>query len=150
MTITVKYERKDFFGRRIYTEDTKKDIERSDLEKALRLLKSNSSVALDINGDWILYWDSTKDYDDGILTVKQKTDFDWEISRMAFSFVKKCIMDRFKIVGDKTTIEKINSRLIEIETLLEDEGLSDKESSMLQAEALILTNELIRLELNNN
>ena len=66
------------------------------------------------------------------------------------SFVKKCIMDRFKIVGDKTTIEKINSRLIEIETLLEDEGLSDKESSMLQAEALILTNELIRLELNNN
>lgn len=102
MTITVKYDRKDFFGRRVYTEDVKEAVEKSDAEKALRFLKSNQSIALNIDGDMVLYWDGVQDYDNNVLTVKKS--YPWNncnVSKVAFPQVKRGIMSYFKMLGEK-------------------------------------------------
>lgn len=102
MTITVKYDRKDFFGQRVYTEDVKEAVEKSDVEKAFRFLKSNQSVALNIDDDIVLYWDGVQDYDNSVLTVKKS--YLWShcnISRVAFSQEKRFIMSYFKMLGEK-------------------------------------------------
>lgn len=102
MTITVKYDRRDFFGHRIYTEDVKEAVEKPDAEKAFRFLKSNQSVALNIDDDMVLYWDDAQDYNNSVLTVKRS--YSWNhcnVSKVAFSQIKRGIMSYFKMLGEK-------------------------------------------------
>ena len=44
--LTIKYNRKDFFGNRIYTEDTKENFTKTDMTKAFLFLKKMVSVRI--------------------------------------------------------------------------------------------------------
>ena len=68
--LTVKYERKDIFGQRIYTEDVKKDETLADVKKAFHALKSRYSVAIQINNT-VLFWDSLQNFEYGTLTARE-------------------------------------------------------------------------------
>ena len=68
--LTVKYERKNFFGERIYTEDTKNNPTLKDIQKAFRFLKSDYNVAISINNT-VLFWDSLQNFEYGTLTARE-------------------------------------------------------------------------------
>ena len=68
--LTVKYDRKNFFGDRIYTEDTKKNPTLKDIQKAFRFLKSDYSAAIQINST-VLFWDSLQNFEYGTLTARE-------------------------------------------------------------------------------
>lgn len=47
--LTIKYNRKDFFGNRIYTEDTKENFTKTDMMKAFLFLSKNNDAAVQID-----------------------------------------------------------------------------------------------------
>ena len=49
MKITIKYDRKDFFGTCVYCEDYKNDVDINDLKKAFAALKKDNNTALEID-----------------------------------------------------------------------------------------------------
>ena len=55
--LVVKYERKNFFGERIYTEDSKNHETLKDIQKSFRFLKSDHDVTIQINNT-VLFWDT--------------------------------------------------------------------------------------------
>ena len=49
--LIVKYERKDFFGKRIYTEDIKENYCKQDLKKVFSFFSKTSEAAIQINNN---------------------------------------------------------------------------------------------------
>lgn len=68
--LTVKYERKDFFGNRVYTEDVKKNPTLKDIQKAFRFLKTDYNIAIQINNT-VLFWESLSNFEHGTLTCRE-------------------------------------------------------------------------------
>ena len=68
--LIVKYERKDFFGNRIYTEDTKNNETLKDIKKAFIFLKNNHDVTIQINNT-VLYWDSLQNFEYKTLSARE-------------------------------------------------------------------------------
>ena len=66
MKITIKYNRKDFFGTCLYCEDYKNDVDINDLKKAFTALKKDNNTALEID-NYILMWDSYTNFEHGVL-----------------------------------------------------------------------------------
>ena len=68
--LIVKYERKNFFGERIYTEDSKRNETLKDIQKAFRFLKSDHDVTIQINNT-VLFWDTLQNFEYGTLTARE-------------------------------------------------------------------------------
>ena len=68
--LVVKYERKDFFNNRIYTEDKKENETLKDIKKAFNFLKNNHGVTIQINNT-VLYWDSLQDFEYKTLAARE-------------------------------------------------------------------------------
>ena len=68
--LTVKYERKNFFGEKIYTEDSKKYETLKDIQKAFRFLKSDHDVTIQINNT-VLFWDNITNFEYGTLSARE-------------------------------------------------------------------------------
>ena len=67
--LTIKYERKDFFGQYQYTEDSKDNYNRNDVKKAFLFLGKNRDVSVQIE-NIIYFWDSIVDFENQIMTVR--------------------------------------------------------------------------------
>lgn len=67
--LTLKYERKDFFGNRLYTEDSKEDYSREDVKKAFLYLSKERFSAVQ-KEDTIYFWDNMEDFENQIMTVR--------------------------------------------------------------------------------
>lgn len=77
VTITAKYERRDFFGARTYTEDVAefKDAERASkaANKAFKMVLADPATAFDINaddGEALVVWQEFSERDRDIVTVR--------------------------------------------------------------------------------
>ena len=68
--LVVKYERKNFFGERIYTEDSKKYETLKDIQKVFRFLKSDHDVTIQIIST-VLFWDTMQNFEYGTLTARE-------------------------------------------------------------------------------
>lgn len=68
--LIVKYDRKNFFGDRIYTEDIKKNETLADIKKAFHFLKNNHDATIQINNS-IFYWDSLQNFEYKTLTCRE-------------------------------------------------------------------------------
>ena len=68
--LVAKYERKDVFNQRIYTEDKKENETLSDIKKAFHLLKSDNSIAIQINNT-VLFWESILNFEYLTLTARE-------------------------------------------------------------------------------
>lgn len=86
--LTMKYERKDFFGNRQYTEDNKENYNREDIKKAFLHLSKDyfSSVQKE---NTIYFWDNTKDFENRIMTVRVFDGRNYTEVKKAFDRVKK-------------------------------------------------------------
>ena len=86
--LTMKYERKDFFGCYRYTEDSKENYSKEDVKKAfLHLSKDRFSTVQ--KEDTIYFWDNMEDFENQIMTVRVFDGRNYVEAKNAFSKVKK-------------------------------------------------------------
>lgn len=94
--IILKYERKNFFGNREYTEDTCNFPKMKDLQAAIRYLKKDNMAAV-VYSQFTLYWDSSSEFEDGIVSVRYYDTYgNYTEKKKSFEVVKKEIYDSFK------------------------------------------------------
>lgn len=89
--LTVKYDRKDFWGRRQYTEDSKESYTRDDVKKAFLFVGKDRDVAVQ-KDNVIYFWDSVSDFDGRIMTVRtfdQVSGRSYSDVRVSFDKVKR-------------------------------------------------------------
>lgn len=70
--LIIKYERKDFFGSRQYTEDAKKYYTKKDIQKAFSFIAKNCYAAME-KERVVYFWDSLADFKNRIITVRTFT-----------------------------------------------------------------------------
>ena len=89
--LTMKYERKDFFGNRQYTEDSKENYTKEDVKKAfLHLSKDRFSTVQ--KEDAVYFWEDMADFENQVMTVRvfdgrlswMHDSRPWELTLMAF------------------------------------------------------------------
>ena len=96
MKVTIKYDRKDFFGTCLYCEDYKNDVDINDLKKAFSALKKDNNTALVID-NYVLYWDNTQNFEYGLLSCKEsETVNSYKEYEWSFDGCKKFFYDLLK------------------------------------------------------
>lgn len=103
MTIIVKYERKDFFGQRIYTEDKKESFKFDDLKHAFRLLSKDSFAAIEIFGNGenaIYFWDCMDDFKNRMLTKRTFGKMFHDNYRISFNSAKTILYKKYRNEGE--------------------------------------------------
>ena len=97
MTLTVKYDRVDFFGHRQYTEDITSFAVKKNIIKAFTFLSKEKDAAIELDDDESinLYWDTYKDFENRIITMSHyKSLNDCDIIQMSFEKAKKTIYEK--------------------------------------------------------
>jgi Ca2+-binding EF-hand superfamily protein len=86
--LIIKYERIDFFGSRVYTEDRKRNYSRDDLRKALLFFGKNHDSTIEIE-NIVLYWDSLTEYENRIVSIRFYDNGNYTEEKRAFEKEKK-------------------------------------------------------------
>lgn len=94
-TLTIKYNRKDFFGNSIYTEDVKEYFTKNDLIKSFMFLSKNNDAAIQID-DMVIYWDSIADYKKKMVSVRMYSGMNYTEGKFPFEEIKKNFYKKFK------------------------------------------------------
>lgn len=96
MNVIVRYDRVDFFGCKQFTEDSKNDVNFSDLKKVFSRLKADKYTAVVID-NYVLYWDNFQNFEHGLLSCKESEgvnsykEYEWD-----FDGCKKFFYDMTK------------------------------------------------------
>lgn len=99
--ITYRYDRRDIFGYRVYTEDSSSFETLKDVRTAFRLFSNDqySSIAYDgYNGyiDVVFYWENKSDFDNRIVTIRKwHTPNNSEYEHIDFFDLKKAVYSSF-------------------------------------------------------
>lgn len=93
--LIIKYNRRDFFGNSIYTEDVKENFSKSDLAKAFLFFSKNNDAAVQID-DMAVYWDSISDYEKKTVSVRIYSGMNYTEGKMPFEELKKNFYKKFK------------------------------------------------------
>lgn len=86
--LVLKYERKDFFNKRIYTEDSKTNYNRDDLKRAFLYFGKTYSSTIQIN-DTVIFWDCLTEFKNRIASVRKYDGMNYVESKTSFDKVKK-------------------------------------------------------------
>ena len=94
--LILKYERKNFFGNREYTEDTCHYPKIKDLQAVMRYLKKDNMAAV-VYSRFTLFWDSFSNFENGIISVRYYDTYgNYTEEKKSFEIVKKEVYDSFK------------------------------------------------------
>ena len=93
--LIIKYNRKDFFGNRTYTEDTKSNFTKADLAKAFLFISKNHDAAIQID-DMVIFWESIADHDQKMVSVRIYNNRSYTEGKFPFEEVKKNFYKKFK------------------------------------------------------
>ena len=94
-TLTVKYNRKDFFGNEAYTEDTRTDFNKNDLVRAFLYLSKNPETVIQIDNLLIL-WRNAADYEKKYISVCIDSDKGLASGQIPFARIKKALYSKFR------------------------------------------------------
>ena len=86
--LILKYERKDFFNNRIYTEDEKDGYTKDDLKKCFLYFGRTHNATVQID-DTVIYWDSMTEFENRVVTVREYDGRNYTESKQGFDKVKK-------------------------------------------------------------
>lgn len=86
--LIIKYERKDFFNGRIYTEDKKQNYSKEDLKKAFLYFSRTYDTSVQID-DAVIYWNSLAEYENKIATVRYYDGMNYTEAKKSYDKVKK-------------------------------------------------------------
>lgn len=94
--LILKYERKNFFGNREYTEDTCHYPKMKDLQAVMRYLKKDNMAAV-VYSRFTLFWDLFSDFANSIVSVRYYDAYgNYTEEKKSFEVVKKEVYDSFK------------------------------------------------------
>lgn len=93
--LTIKYNRKDFFGNSIYTEDTKTNFTKLDLTKAFLFFSKNNDAAIQID-DMVIYWGSIADHEQKKVSVRMYNGMNYTEGKFFFEEIKRNFYKKFK------------------------------------------------------
>lgn len=93
--LTIKYNRKDFFGTRIYTEDTKENFTKTDLTKAFLFLSKNNDAAIQID-NMVIYWDCMSEFEKKTVSVRIYDCRNCTKGKFSFDEIKKNFYKKYK------------------------------------------------------
>lgn len=104
--LILKYERRNFFGNREYTEDTCNFPKLKDLQAVMRYLKKDNMVAVSYSG-FTLFWDSFSNFENGIVSVRYYDAYgNYTEEKKSFEIVKKEVYGSFKTEMEESNREK--------------------------------------------
>lgn len=86
--LILKYERKDFFNNRVYTEDTKQNHSKEDLKRAFTFFSKTYDASVQID-DIVIFWDSLAEYENRIVTVRYYDGRNYSDSKKSYDKAKK-------------------------------------------------------------
>lgn len=86
--LIVKYNRIDFFGSRIYTEDKRRDYKKADLKKAISFFNRNNGITIQVD-NMILFWDCMSEFENKIVTVRVYDGMNFSEEKTSFNKIKK-------------------------------------------------------------
>ena len=86
--LIIKYERRDFFNNRVYTEDKKQNYNKEDLKKAFLYLSRTYDTTVQID-DTIIYWDSMTEYENRIVTIRYFDGLNYTEVKKSYDKAKK-------------------------------------------------------------
>lgn len=69
MTLILKYERKDFFGNNIYTEDKILNFAKNDLLKSFLFFSKHKNAVVQIN-NIVMFWNNFNDFESKSVSVR--------------------------------------------------------------------------------
>ena len=93
--LIMKYERRNFFGQRIYTEDSISKYSRDDVKKAMLYFSKAHDVTVQID-DTVIYWGTLSDFENRIVTVRDYDGMNYTEKNMSFEKIKKDIYSRIQ------------------------------------------------------
>ena len=86
--LILKYERKDFFNNRIYTEDKKNNYTKEDLKKVFAYFSKTHDATIQID-NVVIYWDSMTEHENRIVTVRDYDGRNYIESKKSYDKTKK-------------------------------------------------------------
>lgn len=86
--LTLKYERLDFFGHRIYTEDKKDRYTKEDLKKVFAYFSKTHDASIQVDST-VIYWDCLSEYENRIVTVRCYDGMNYTEAKKSYDKVKK-------------------------------------------------------------
>jgi hypothetical protein len=86
--LIVKYDRIDFFGSRVYTEDKKDRYTKEHVKKAMLFFGKDYSHTIQIE-QTVIFWNNPSDYENRIVTVRKYNQYGYDDEKKSFEKVKK-------------------------------------------------------------
>lgn len=86
--LIVKYDRVDFFGNRIYTEDTKQNYGKEDLKKAFLFFGKHHNVTVEID-NIVIFWETMSEQENKVATIRSYEGMSYTEEKKSFEKVKK-------------------------------------------------------------
>lgn len=86
--LTLKYDRIDFFNKRIYTEDSKTNYNRDDLKRAFLQFGKTNNATVQIE-ETVIFWGCLTEYENRIATVRKFDGINYTETKASFDKVKK-------------------------------------------------------------
>ena len=86
--LILKYERKDFFNNRIYTEDKKDTYTKEDLKKVFAYFSKTHDATIQID-NVVIYWDSMTEHENRIVTVRDYDGRNYIKSKKSYEFKRQ-------------------------------------------------------------
>ena len=86
--LILKYERLDFFNRRIYTEDKKDHYTKEDLRKAFSYFSKTHDASVQLDGA-VIFWDCLSEYENRVVTVRYYDGMNYDESKKSYDKMKR-------------------------------------------------------------
>ncbi len=102
--LTIKYSRRDFFGNRIYTEDTKENFTKADLTKAFLFLSKNNDAAVQVDS-MVIYWDTFSEFENKTVSVRMYDTKSYTEGKTPFDVIKKNFYAKYKNQAGQNKME---------------------------------------------
>ena len=90
-----KYERKDFFGKCVYTEDKKENCTFQDIKKVFLYFSKDYFSTIQIDNK-VIFWDCMTDFDNKIVTVRNVDNTGYTENKCSFEKAKTDIYKQFR------------------------------------------------------
>lgn len=94
--LILKYDRKNFFGEREYTEDSTSNITYDAIKKSFRALKGRYDNTIQIDNT-VIFWGSISDYNNQIINVRIYDEaHNYTEQKVSFDVIKKQYYKMYK------------------------------------------------------
>lgn len=95
--LIIKYDRIDFFGNRIYTEDKKNNYSKDDIRKVFQCFNKDYHVTFEVE-NMVMFWDSLSEFENKIVSVRsyENNGISYDEKKIELDKLKKEIYKEYR------------------------------------------------------